>query len=375
MTGHWLACKYRCSGVCRKVAVGFLASGLLLLAGASGAAAYTFTKVASPSAREVVFSPRGAFLAEADQTDVLMQTVSKHAKFGTVFDSATVDPCKPGHSFQFPGLDTISAIAYSPSGAFLAEVETPGAGQPTGTLRVYRTHGTKLSSKSCRALPYHATSAPGPYYSVAFGPGRLLAVTNEGKNTVSVYSFTKAGKLTQLRGSPFSTGKEPAAVAFGPTRSGGEAMAIANRGSNDVSTFTVSSGSVAPAAGSPFVALAGPSSLAFSPVGGLLAVGEAGAGGLTMYQVSFVGKLTGVAGAFTGGATDSVAFGRYGDLLGAATPGGVSVFTVTESGQVAQVSGSPISAPDEESPVSIAFSPTASLLAVGGGGAVYSYKK
>jgi hypothetical protein len=54
-----------------------------------------------------------------------------------------------------------------------------------------------------------------------------------------------------------------------------------------------------------------------------------------MYQVSFVGKLTGVAGAHTGGATQSIAFSRDGGLLGTASVSNVSVFSVAGSGQVA----------------------------------------
>ena len=200
----------------------------------------------------------------------------------------------------------------------------------------------------------------------------MLAVTNEGSNTVSVYSVSGAGKTRPVSGSPFATGKNPDAVAFGSTRSGGEALATANWSDNSVSTFSVSGGVVAPAAGSPFTALAGPSSVAFSPAGGLLAVADSNANEVNMYSVSFVGQLTGVAAAHTRGSPQSVAFSPNGGLLATASPSNVSVFSVASTGQLAQVSGSPFS--PAGSPVSVAFDADGFLMAIATGKtAVYSY--
>ncbi len=372
----------------RSVALALLLGGLLL-AGATNAAAYTFTPVAgspfaggsafSTGGHQVVFSPRGAYLVDASFSGVSVQTVSKSGKVGAPYGPiASPVACKPHKGIPI-NTGRIDSVAYSPNGALFAEAEEPGAGQPTGTLRIYRVHGKKLSTDSCRTLPYvanfyhYGNNAPEPYYSVAFGPNGLLAVTNEGKNTVSVYSVTKAGKTHPVSGSPFATGKDPDAVAFGPTASGGEALATANWGANNVSAFSVSSGVVAPAAGSPFVALAGPSSVAFSPTGGLLAVADSTASEVNIYSVSFVGGLTGVAAAHTGGPPQSVAFSANGGLLATADSSEVSVFSVASSGQLAQVSGSPFSPPGEA--VSIAFDADGFLLAVATGKtAVYTYR-
>jgi WD40 repeat protein len=363
-------------------------AGVSLLAGASGAAAYTFTQVpGSPfyagipfasTGRDVVFSPRGAYLADAAFSSVWIQKVSKSGSLGAPMDSAGPDACKLHKGIpNYTG--RIDAVAWSPNGALFAEVEEPGAGQPTGTLRIYAAHGIRLSKDSCRTLPYvtnfyhFGNNAPEPYYSVAFGPNGLLAVANEGSSTVSVYSVTKAGKTRPISGSPFTTGKDPDAVAFGPTNHGGEALATANWGKNDVSTFSVSSGVVAPAAGSPFVALAGPSSVAFSPTGGLLAVADSGADEVNIYSVSFVAGLTGVAAAHTGGSPQAAAFSPNGRLLATASPSNVSVFSVASTGQLAQVSGSPFA--PTGSPVSVAFDADGFLMAIATGKtAVYSYK-
>jgi WD40 repeat protein len=372
----------------RGIALALLLGGLLL-AGASKAAAYTFTPVpGSPffaggsafgtGGHQVVFSPRGTYLVDASFNNVYVQTVSKKGVVGTPQYFAGPLACKLHKGLPI-NTGRIDSVAYSPNGALFAEVEEPGLGQPTGTLRIYRAHGKKLSKDSCRTLPYvtsfyhFGNNAPEPYYAVAFGPNGLLAVTNEGKSNVSVYSVTKAGKTHPVSGSPFATGKDPDAVAFGPTASGGEALATANWGANNVSAFTASGGVVAPAAGSPFVALAGPSSVAFSPTGGLLAVADSGAEEVNIYSVSLVGGLTGVAAAHTGGPPQSAAFSANGGLLATADSSNVSVFSVASTGQLAQVSGSPFSPPG--APVSIAFDANRTLLAVATGKtAVYAYR-
>ena len=69
---------------------------------------------------------------------------------------------------------------------------------------------------------------------IAFSPsGGLLAVTNShivGGNTVSVFAVGVGGQLTPVRGSPFATGFEPQGVAFSP---GGGLLADADGGFGD----------------------------------------------------------------------------------------------------------------------------------------------
>jgi WD40 repeat protein len=370
------------SRVCGSIVFAFVLGGLLLLAGASDAAAYTFTPVAgSPfstgmnqlAPHQVVFSPNGALLVDTSFNEVFAQTVSKGGVVGAPGGYLGPDACKPQKGIPI-NTGHIDSVAYSRNGALLAEVEEPATGKGTGTLRIYRVRGKRLFNDSCRTLPYTGKNpTPEPYYSVAFGPAGLLAVTNVGKNTVSVYSVTKAGKTHPV--STFATGKDPDAVAFGPTRSGGEALATADWGANNVSTFTISSGFVAPAAGSPFATLAGPSSVAFSPTG-VLAVAGSGANQVNVYTVNFVAQLSGSGAAHTDGQPLSVAFSTTGRLLASADSSDVSVFSVATSGLLAPVSGSPFSPPGP--PVSIAFDHHAFLLALAfpaltGETGVYSY--
>ena len=82
---------------------------------------------------------------------------------------------------------------------------------------------------------------------MAFSPNSgLVAVANRGSDSVSVYSVGAGGSLTPVSGSPFATAAGPASVAFSPN---GSLLAVADRGSNAVSTYSVSpSGSLTPVA-------------------------------------------------------------------------------------------------------------------------------
>lgn len=374
----------------RCAALGLLLAGLLCLAGAQSALAftfpYTFTPVAgspfSEGGDQVVFSPHGAYLASSSYGGIAVQAVSGGV-VSAPSGGAGPDMCsEPRGKTIIPGnTGSINSIAYSPSGALLTEAETPGPGGIDGTLRIYSASGTTLSSDSCLSLgaaPELETGDPTELdYSLAFSSTGLLAIANGVKHTVSVYSVTTAGKAHLI--SSFATGTDPDAVAFGPTGSGGEALATANAGDNTVSVFTVSGGVVAPAAGSPFAAGKAPSSVAFSPTGGLLAVADSHANEVSMFSVDFVGRLTPVSGSpfATGGDPLSAAFSPNGGLLATADYGAndVSVFSVSSAGALTQLSSSPFS--PGAGPASIAFDADGFLLATANEGAgttsVYSY--
>ena len=110
--------------------------------------------------------------------------------------------------------------------------------------------------------------------------GKLLATANFNDSTVSMFSVAANGALTQVTGSPFALGATPDALAFSPTSG---LLAIANKSSATVSMFSVSAGgTLSQVAGSPFTIdatigpLPNPTSVAFSPSGGLLATADPG---------------------------------------------------------------------------------------------------
>jgi 6-phosphogluconolactonase (cycloisomerase 2 family) len=214
--------------------------------------------------------------------------------------------------------------------------------------------------------------------SAMFSPsGGLLAVANYwSPGSVSVFSVDgSTGSLTEVRGSPFRAGAEPSSVAF--SRSGG-LLAVANNfsgASGDVSVFSVNqtTGALRNLPGSPFAAGFIPDSVAFSPSGGLLAVGNFGTNSVSVFSVAS-GALHQVRRSpFPAGGTEpvSVAFSPSGRWLAAtgasdmssAFGGAVSVFSVDRaSGALHQVLGSPFPAGDN--PRSVAFSPDGQLVAV-----------
>ena len=209
---------------------------------------------------------------------------------------------------------------------------------------------------------------------------------------MSVFAVGADGSLTQVPGSPFATaGSE--SLAFSPD---GRLLVTSNNGTNPiglggpgtVSVFAVGAGgALSQVSGSPFTTGGPvPASVAFSPDGGLLVTGEVAvddqglsldAGTVTVFAVGAGGALTQVPGspfAMTGGEPSSVAFSHNGGLLATAdfdelpdvdpTPSAntVSVFGVGAGGTLTEVPGSPFMTTGGAAE-SVAFSPVAGLLA------------
>ena len=169
--------------------------------------------------------------------------------------------------------------------------------------------------------------------------------------------------FTPVAGSPFGTGLGPSSVAFSP---GGGLLTTANANDSTVSVFQVGSGGgLTSVSGSPFGTGSSPRSVAFSPGGGLLATANQVAGTVSVFQVGSGGVLTSVSGSpfGTGTTSLSLAFSPAGGLLATANINNstVSVFQVGSGGALTAVSGSPFAT--GTSPFSVAFSPGGGLLA------------
>jgi 6-phosphogluconolactonase len=167
-----------------------------------------------------------------------------------------------------------------------------------------------------------------------------------------------------VTGSPFATGGFPYSVAFSPI---GGLLATANNSSSNVSVFSVAAdGALSPVSGSPFATPGSfPYSVAFSPSGGLLATANLGSNSVSVFSVAANGALTPVVGSpfatAPGSSPQSVAFSPSGGLLATANYGthNVSVFSVEAGGQL---SGR-VDTPAGLNPNSVAFSPSGGLLA------------
>ena len=215
----------------------------------------------------VAFSPNGRLLAATSLLSPVLDGPSRVSVFSVGPGGVLAPRRRPGAvSAPLPpvsgspsatGPSPVS-VAFSPSGGLLA---TANAGDNTVSVFSVASDGalTQVSGS-----PFATGTGP---TSVAFSPGgALLAVTNFGlggdqpslENTVSVFSVASDGALTPVSGSPFTTGNGPGSVAFSPS---GRLLATANTGEigvpgftgNTVSVFSVASGgALTQVSGSPF---------------------------------------------------------------------------------------------------------------------------
>ena len=98
---------------------------------------------------------------------------------------------------------------------------------------------------------------------MAMGPRAAFAyVANRGSNDVSAYSISSNGALTPVPGSPFPAGLGPLSVAVDPMA---KFAYVANIDSNDISAYSIASnGALTPVPGSPFRARVKPASVAIT---------------------------------------------------------------------------------------------------------------
>lgn len=201
--------------------------------------------------------------------------------------------------------------------------------------------------------------------AVALSPtADLLAGVSQWANTVSTYSISSDGAVTQVPGSPYPAGNFPGVLAFSPS---GGLLAVVNSGASpSVSMYSVSAnGSLSPVPGSPFaLAYEDDWGIAFNPAGTLLAVAN-GNGEVSVFQVAADGGLTPGTGSPYAVGTDvpSLSFSSDGQFLAAAEEeqSAIAVFAVGAGGQLTPVAGSPFTTGAH--PVAVAFDPADPLLA------------
>jgi len=283
-----------------------------------------------------------------------------------------------GSPFSTGGLPDSVAFSPSLSGKEFIAV----ANYNDNTVSVYSMNTSTGALTQVSGSPFSTGSLP---YSVAFSPSlsgnEFVAVANNSDDTVSVYSMnTSTGALTQVSGSPFATGTEPVSVAFSPSLSGNDFAAVANNDDNTVSVYSVntSTGALTQVSGSPFSAGTSPTSVAFTPsLSGneFAAVANANSSNVSVYAVNTsTGALTQVSGSpFAAGTlTTSAAFSPFlsGNELIAATSqsdSDVSVFSVNTS-TGALTQVSGSPFSTGMSPKLVAFSPSGGLLATSNDG-------
>src|SRR5882672_1415924 len=225
------------------------------------------------------------------------------------------------------------------------------------------------------------TQISGSPYSVGQGArslvlhpsGKFLYVANPGQggtaeNDISLFTIAKDGTLTEV------TPRTPVAPAASLPQllvmdSAGAFLYVMNTGSNNISVFSIDSGSGAltQVVGSPFGIGAAPLNMLLAPSGNFLYVSLASQpnGLIATYSLT-AGQLTLLGTASTAGINPyGLAIDATGSHLFAAnsTSNSIAVFTIDSSGLLAQVQGSPIN-DGYNDPVAMIFDPSGKYLYV-----------
>src|SRR5580704_7934413 len=132
-------------------------------------------------------------------------------------------------------------------------------------------------------------------------PPRFLYVANRGSGDVSGYTIDPAaGTLTPIAGSPFMAGGNPIAIAVDPT---GAYAYVVNQLSANISAFTINrtTGALTAAGAAPIGTGSSPTSVAIDPSSSYVYVTGGGSGGTVSAYVITAG--TGVLTAVTGSLT------------------------------------------------------------------------
>lgn len=221
----------------------------------------------------------------------------------------------------------LTAVTGSPLALYTGKASTPTVLTPTAMLitpnnsYVYVSlaslgvqiltlgSGGALSTGSAASLlpPYPTSSSPSDY-GLGSDPASKLIFVGEYNTGLRVLSIGSNGSLTELSGSPYSVGTGPTGVVLDPT---GSYVYVANKGSNNISGFslTAASGRLTPVSGSPFssggqlpIALINDNSKKYLGVINSGSNGSAGSSDLQLFKFDATtdGKLVAVAAATTG---------------------------------------------------------------------------
>jgi len=263
-------------------------------------------------------------------------------------------------------VNTISIFSVDPITGQLTDagsVAAPGSGprylefDPTGDfLFVTFDLSNMIASFAVDSTSGALTLVPGTPVHTGAGPkniaidpaGKFLYLSNAGSNDVSGYTISN-GSLKEVPGSPFMTGLVPYGLEVSES---GLFLYVTNRDSNTVTAYAIDqiTGSLAPIAGSPFAAGMGPRAIALSETGEFAFVPNRFSNDVTVYRVDTMnGALTPVAGSpFPAGMDPrSVTLDASGQFLyvGNTASNDVSAYVIdTDTGALMPTPGSPFPA-------------------------------
>jgi 6-phosphogluconolactonase len=202
-------------------------------------------------------------------------------------------------------------------------------------------------------------------------PPRFVYVANRGSNNISAFTVDAGnGTLAAIAGSPFAAGNLPVALAVDPT---GTYAYVVNQTDATISAFTIdrASGALVSVNGSPFATGTSPTSVAIDPSSSFVYVTNGGANTVSAYAITAgSGALTALTGSpfATGTLPDSVAvqpfdIGLVGVLVANESDGTVSVFSIdnnTSHNGALSANGSPF--PAGNSPRALTIDPSGQFI-------------
>lgn len=215
------------------------------------------------------------------------------------------------------GKPSLSTYSVGASGS-LSAISTLTTGVPASPFSLAVTPDSQLVLVAGRGLPgsitQYTVSGSGGLtpvgspvatgnlpYTIAVAPsGSFVIATNNGDNTVSVYSLGAGGRLS-LIGST-ATGSVPSAVAVDSTS---HYVFVANLEDNNISEYVLNQATGALAANGVAQSDLGPASIAITPNGLYAYVANRLTGDVSEYKVSGSGQLTFVANAVSGSGSAS----------------------------------------------------------------------
>jgi 6-phosphogluconolactonase (cycloisomerase 2 family) len=321
---------------------------LAMVLGACGGGLDFATPPPSPPPPSSPFSPAFVYISDTSVNMLTGINVAggKAARLGT----------------SLPGPGGTAPIGLVATGKLLY-IANSGSGTITG-------FSFDADTGALQTLPGSPTAAAPGVSQLALCPGNgstaprfLFAAAS---SAVLGYNITGTGQLTPVAGSPFTAGAQPAAVL---TDCVSNFVFVANKGSNDISVFSVnpSNGLLTAVPGSPFPAGAAPVALAMGD--GFLFAANSGSNNVSVYTVhtgAGTGAfLTQVPGSpFSAGSSPSALVYLSPTLYVAnSASNDVSAFAVAlNTGRLTAVTGSPFLAGTNPMAM-ISFSPPTSNVA------------
>jgi 6-phosphogluconolactonase len=195
-------------------------------------------------------------------------------------------PFATGGTGTGSALASQGALALSPNGQWLFAVDA-GSNQITA----FKVSGVSLTKTSITSS--HGTDP----ISLTLWGNWLYVLDAGGSGNIAGFAVSSSGGLSYIAGSnkPLSgmSAPSPEQIGFNPA---GNVLVVAEKGTNIIDTYTVSSSGVASAPDSQASAGAGPYGFSFT-TGGTLIVSEAASNSVSSYKLSSNGKLTTISGA------------------------------------------------------------------------------